>query len=208
MTPFPDEFVSDRLRYERLCHDAVDVFALHEVYSPDEETEDITTYMPWDPRQTVVETAEFVDWCEAGREAGEHAPYLVRPREGEDGAGEIAGVTRLECDWERRTAMLELWLRKRFWGRGYSGERAGALIEIAFEHLDLELVSVNHQDGNDLSKRAIEKYVDRFGGQYDGLLRNWGPRPAEGRVVDAHRYTITREQYRKAIDDSSIDRGP
>jgi len=205
MTPFPERFTAERLRFERLEGDAVDLFELHDICSPDEETESITQYMPWDPHRTLDQTAEFVEWCESGWEDGEHAAYLVRPREGEDGAGEIAGVTRLECDWDRRTAMLELWLRERFWGRGYSGERAGALIHVAFEELGLDLVSVNHQDGNELSRRAIEKYVDRFGGQYDGLLRNWGPRPAEGRVVDAHRYTISREQYRTSSADADVD---
>jgi len=53
-------------------------------------------------------------------------------------AGEIAGFGGFSVDWEKRTAVLGTWLRKRFWGRGYSGERAAALVEVAFENLDLD----------------------------------------------------------------------
>ena len=195
MTLFPDTLRTDRLRFERLCPENVDLFTLHEICSSDEAIDEITQYMPWDPHLTVQETREFIEWCEKTWEEGEQAVYVLRPTEGEGGAGEIAGVTRLECEWVRRSAMLELWLRKPFWGRGYSSERTGALMELAFGHLDLELVSVNHQVGNEQSQRAIKKYIEAFGGQYDGRLRNWGPRPREDDVVDAHRYTVTRKQY-------------
>lgn len=193
---FPEALTTERLELERLRAGTVDLFELHRICSDDEAIEAITRYMPWDPHATVKETRDFVAWCESGWEDGEQAVYVVRPGQTEDGAGDAAGITRLDCEWERRSAMLELWLRKRFWGRGYSGERAGALMELAFERLGLELVSVTHQVGNERSRRAIEKYVDRFGGQCDGLLRNWGPRA--DRVVDARRYTVSREQYRGA----------
>jgi RimJ/RimL family protein N-acetyltransferase len=113
-------------------------------------------------------------------------------------AEELAGTTNLNFDWDRRSAELGIWLRKPFWGRGYSGERAAALLELAFDRLDLELVGASHQDGNEQSRRAIEKYVERFGGQYDGLLRNFAPKGDE--VRDLHRYTISKEQYRNAVE--------
>ena len=96
-------------------------------------------------------------------------------------------------------ATMGMWLRKPFWGRGYSGERAAALLEVAFERLDLELVAVDHQAGNEKSERAIRKYVEAHGGQYDGVLRNWVPMD-EG-VDDLHRYTVTREQWTEATKD-------
>lgn len=196
---FPSILETERLRFQRLCRESVDLFELYDICSSDEGLDQITRFMPWNPHQTVQETQEFINWCESGWREGEQASYLLRPAGGEDGAGEIAGITRLECDWERRSAMLEVWLRKRFWGRGYSGERATALIELAFDQLDLELVSVNHEVGNDNSRRAIEQYIKSHGGQYDGLLRNWGFRPKEDKVVDAHRYTISKEQYERSI---------
>jgi len=114
-------------------------------------------------------------------------------------APELAGTTNLHVDWDRRSAELGIWLRKPFWGRGYSGERAAALLEVAFDRLDLDVVGSSHQDGNHRSRRAIEKYVAAFGGQYDGRLRDFAP--TDGEVRDLHRYTVTREQYREALAD-------
>ena len=121
------------------------------------------------------------------------ATYVMRRREGEPGAGEIAGFTGLSCYWDRRTGRLGSWLRKRFWSRGYSGERAAALIELAFERLDLEVVAVTHNADNEKSRRAIEKYVEAHGRRCEGRLRNWLPYGEA--VADEYRYTISREEY-------------
>ncbi|MWV40369.1 GNAT family N-acetyltransferase [Natrialba sp. INN-245] len=143
-----------------------------------------------------------VEDLEAKWDDGTRAQYLIRPREGEDGAGEIAGAACLIVDRETQTATPGIWLRKRFWGRGYSGERAAALIELAFDRLDLDLVAIPVEDGNEKSRSAVEGYVERFGGGYDGVIRNATVRP-DGRIVDRHRYTITREQYGRGEDSSS-----
>lgn len=71
------------------------------------------------------------------------------------------------------------------------------MIELAFEGLDLDLVAVPVQEENDRSRRAVEQYVESYGGQYDGLIRNSTTRP-DGSIIDHRRYTITREQYRTA----------
>lgn len=93
-------------------------------------------------------------------------------------------------DREKRSADFVIIPDDRFRGRGYSGERADALPAVSFERL--ELVVAAHVDGNEKSRRAIEKYVERHGGQYDGLLRNWLALP--GTVADVHRYTISRDE--------------
>ena len=46
----------------------------------------------------------------------------------------------------------------------------------------------------------IEKYVERYGGRHEGLLRQHSPRPG-GEVTDQHRFTITEEEYREATAD-------
>jgi RimJ/RimL family protein N-acetyltransferase len=69
-------------------------------------------------------------------------------------------------------------------------------MELAFDRLDLELATAGYQEGNEKSKRAIEKYVEVCGGQYDGVLRNWVPMGEE--IDDLHRYTVTCEQWSEA----------
>ena len=194
---FPETIETERLRLRRLHPQSVDVFDLYEICSSDPGIEDVTEHVVWEPHETVKETHDFVAQAVQAWDEGERAPYVIRPLDGEDGAGDIAGTTELGPDWERDTAELGIWLRKRFWGRGYAGERAAALIEMAFERLDLSLVEVSHLDGNEQSRRAIESYVEAHGGGHDGLLRNFQAN-ADGSVVDVHRFTVTQEEYREA----------
>ncbi|AGN02650.1 GCN5-related N-acetyltransferase [Salinarchaeum sp. Harcht-Bsk1] len=191
---FPERIETDRLVMEPM-HE-VDVHRLYEICAEDDGIEDVTEYMPWDPHDTPKETAEFLEHQAEQWEECDSAGYVIRPGKDEDGAGEIAGSTALHVDWDKQLGTIGLWLRKPFWGRGYSGERAGGLLAVAFDHVDLEMVSVTHQAGNEKSRRAIEKYVDRFGGRHEGLLRNFEPANLEtGGAVDAHRYTIAAEEF-------------
>lgn len=194
---FPGEIETERLWLVRLGRETVSTRRLYRYMNrgaPD--MDEIGEYVAWEPHRTLKDTHDHLEEVERQWEDRERSTYVVYPRPQEKGAGSFAGVTNLHLGWERRTGELGIWLRKPFWGRGYSGERAGALMELAFDGLDLELVGAAHQDGNERSKRAIEKYVEAHGGQYDGILRNWIPKDDEVRGL--HRYTVSREQYREA----------
>ena len=217
---FPERVETDRLVLEALSTENVDVLEFYRHSSHhNPHIEEITEYLSWEPHATPKETLEFVESREQAWAKGEDATYVIRTKESEPNGGEIAGGAGLHPRWERRTATMGTWLRKPFWGRGYSGERAAALMEIAFDRLDLEVVAVTHQAGNEKSRRAIEKYVEAHGGhasgasvtsgdeqsessggQHEGLLRNWATGP-DG-PVDCHRYTITREQWEEATGGS------
>lgn len=190
---FPAVVETERLRLERLCHERVDAFEYYKRLSDADALEGVVEYMPWDVHDHPKETFDYVDRSERQWDEGEKARWVVRPREGEDGAGDIAGQASLEPHWGRRLATLGIWLRPRFWGRGYSGERAAALVHVAFEVLDLNVVSVTHTVDNDQSRRAIDKYVDAFGGRREGTLRNYVP--FEDGPRDAVRYTVSRAEY-------------
>lgn len=193
---FPERVETDRLVLEALRPDTVDPLTYYE-HASGAAADEVTTYLPWDPHEHPKETLDALRDAEAAREAGEHAEYVIRPRDGEDGAGTFAGTTGIYPKWDRQTATFGIWLRPRFWGRGYSGERAAAMLRLAFDRLDLKFVAVSHIDGNEKSRRAVETYIERFGGQHEGLLRNWQVND-DGTVVDMHRYTITHAQYTAA----------
>ena len=195
---FPERIETDRLSLERISHDTVDVFELHDRYADGADTEEMFEYWDSSPHETVKETYDYVDEAERLWNDGAGAKYVIRPKDGEDGAGVVAGTTGLYPDWEKRSANLGILLDKRFWGRGYSGERADAILAVAFDRLELELVVAAHVVGNEKSRRAIEKYVERYGGQYEGLLRNW--LALSDAVADVHRYTISREEYLEATN--------
>ncbi|WP_137289957.1 GNAT family N-acetyltransferase [Natronorubrum halophilum] len=196
MSLFPAEMESERLRYERLHPDDIDAFELYEHVRADApDIEEITRYVTWEPYTQPKKAFDWIEQCGDQFEAGETATYVIRPKEG-DRAGELAGLAGLDLDWDRRLAILGVWLRKPFWGRGYSGERAGRLLELAFDRLDLEVVAVMHDPENDSSRRAIEAYVDRFGGQKEGRIRN--DIIIDGEPRDSIRYSISRAEWRRS----------
>ncbi|WP_049922282.1 GNAT family N-acetyltransferase [Halopiger djelfimassiliensis] len=193
MSLFPAEMESERLRYERLHPDDFDPFELYDHAHADAPgIDEVTEYVTWDPYEQPKDAFDWVSTCGAAFDDGDEASYVVRPKDG-DRAGELAGLAGLHPDWDRRLAMLGVWLRKPFWGRGYSGERAGRMLELAFERLDLEVVAVAHDPENENSRRAIERYVDRFGGRKEGVIRNGIVIGGEPR--DSVRYSITREEW-------------
>lgn len=196
---FPEVLETQRLRLEKFCRENVSPYELHRVLGPD--TSEIFRYVSSSPYATAKEAYDDLRESERMWDEREKARYVIRPRQTEDGAGEVAGVTSLKCMWGKRTGRLGIKLRKPFWGRGYSEERADALIQLAFEELDLEIVSAGYQEDNQKSKRAIEKYIEKYGGSYDGVLRNWVP--VDGEVHDLHRYTVSREEYFEAVDEES-----
>nr|WP_264475460.1 GNAT family protein [Halorubellus salinus] len=150
-------------------------------------------YVPIEPFEHLQEARDFVAQREDRMESGDAGTYVVRPRDGEDGAGYPAGEAELFAVWDERTAFMTFGLRKRFWGRGYSGERAAALLRLAFERLGVELVSVTHLVGNENSRRAIGKYVDRFDGERVGRFRN--QHVIDGEPRDVVRYEVSKADY-------------
>ena len=194
---FPETIETDRLRLEPRWPEHVDLDECYRICSSDPGIDEVTEHVTWDPHETKKETLEFLERGRERWEENEAAGYVIRPREGEDGAGEVAGFGGFTVDWEKRTAELGTGLRRRFWGRGYSGERAAALVEVAFADLDLDLVAVGHLPENEQSERAIEKYVDRLGGRREGLLRNHIAF-ADGSVHDEVRYSIAQQEWREA----------
>ena len=205
--PFPETVETDRLRLECLSHENVDTLELYDAFADGVAADEVFEHIPQEPYETPKEARDRIERAEERWREGTAAEYVVRAE-----AGEIAGTAHLHCDWERRTARLGFVLRKPFWGRGYSGERAAAFFELAFDRLDLDGVVTGCNAGNEKSRRAIEKYVERAGGhaseasvtskdprcgscggRYEGRLRNRVP--MDDRIDDLHRYTVTREEW-------------
>ena len=195
---FPERIETDRLVLEALRTDTVDPLIYYE-HASGADADEVTTHLLWDPHDHPAESLEAIREAEEARETDEYAEYVVRPGEGEDGLGEFVRATGICPEWDRRTATFGIWSSPEFRGRGYSGGPAAATNDLSFVRLDPDLGAIAHMDGNEKSRRAVEKYVERLGGQCDGLLRNWQFND-DGRVLDVHRYTITREQHENAVE--------
>jgi len=198
MTLFPTEMESDRLRYEHVSPETLDPLELYDhVREGAPHIDEITRYVTWDPYGHPKEAVDWIEQCGDNFERQASATYAIRPTEG-DTAGEFAGFAGIHPDWDRRVASLGTWLCKPFWGRGYSGERAARMLELAFDRLDLDLVAVSHDPENTNSRRAIERYVDRFGGRREGRIRN--DIIIDGEPRDSIRYSISREEWAEATN--------
>ncbi|MFC3956877.1 GNAT family N-acetyltransferase [Halovivax cerinus] len=197
---FPATLETDRL--ELTAVEPVDsvVFEHYEAFVDDPDPETVYEYVPLSPPATPADSRSFVDHVGSNRAEGRAITYALRPKAGEDGAGTLAGTTTLFAEWDRETASSSILLRKPFWGRGYSGERAGALLDLAFDRLDLSHFEVSCVAGNDRSKRAIETYVDAHGGRYDGRFRH--AHAIDGEPVDLHRFSVSLTEYRSATGDA------
>ncbi|QOS12405.1 GNAT family acetyltransferase [Haloferax gibbonsii] len=196
---FPDEIVTPRLRLRALSREVVDPLDAYEHFaaSRSDTIEEETEFVTWGPHETPKETLDFLEQAGEGHESAENAIYAVFPRDGEDGAGEFAGTAGFNPEWDKRRAVFGMWLRKEFWGRGYSGERAAAFFAAVFDVLDLEVALAYAMPENEASCRAIEKYTDRFGGQEDGLFPNETV-DADGTPRDVRGWSVTREQWEDA----------
>jgi len=207
---FPASVETDRLRLERF--DGLDPTTLYERFGPGVAPA-VFSHVPQSPYETLMDAREAL--VEAGRrfEEGEAARYAVVPDpdeptpaaddpepEGENGNGPAAiGYAELRPDWERRTGHVGVLLDRPYWGREYAGECAGALTRTGIERLDLELVAIGFEAGNERSRGFVEKWAERFDGQRDGVLRNWTR--VDGELRDHHRYTVTAAEYCRAVDD-------
>jgi ribosomal-protein-alanine N-acetyltransferase len=195
---FPTHVESERLRYEPL-HESVDPLDLYE-YHRSGEMDAVMRPLGETPHATPKETLDELGESRETWEAGERATYAIRLQSDE----EFVGVAELWLEWEKRKASFGTWIREPYWGRGFSAERAGAMLYVAFELLDLELVSVGHEPENERSKRAIEKYIDAYGGQYDGLLRNELPPGDFGGPRDLRTYSVSQTQWRENVTEDEL----
>ena len=193
---FPVRIETDRLAFERLSHDCVDPFELYEFVRRDDWRDEATEPMPWFRFRRLDQVAAFLDRAEQEWADREAARYLLRADE-EDGA--IVGITSYGPEWETRRAGSGIVLAEEYWGRGYGGERASVFVELTFDRYDLDAYYATCAADNDPSRRMIEKYVERYGGRHEGLLRQHSPRP-DGEVTDQHRFTILRREYDVATD--------
>lgn len=194
-TVFPERIETDRLAFERLTHERIDLRELASFFMTDEWLDGLDE-MPWFRFESLDDVAGFVDHAEQQWADRESARYLLRKREPDR---ELIGTTAFSPEWERRRATADVVLSTQFWGQGYGLERAEAFLELAFGTYEFEIYYTSCVPDNEPSRRMIEKLIEAYGGRYEGRLRNEGsPRP-DGTVTDQHRYSISSEEYQQAV---------
>jgi RimJ/RimL family protein N-acetyltransferase len=88
-----------------------------------------------------------------------------------------------EMDWTYRQCGTGYWVRKGAQNGGFATEATNALLRYAFGPMGMRRVAIAHAEGNEASRRVIEK----LGFPSEGVQRAASPLP-DGRVVDRHCY--------------------
>jgi RimJ/RimL family protein N-acetyltransferase len=74
---------------------------------------------------------------------------------------------------------------------------------VAFEELDVVVVGIPLHTQDERSYRAVEKDVERYGGRYEGRLRNHASRYDE--PADHHRFSLSRDEYTENRESTVTD---
>lgn len=153
------------------------------LYAQDPDVGPITG---WPPHKTIEDSINIINEVYKGQEC-----YAICQKEDNKAIGTIELMLNPETPTE---CELGFWLGKPFWGKGYMPEAAKALIKRAFTELNMETIWVGYYDGNQKSKRVI----DKLGFEYHHTDPNSYVVPMnEYRIC--HMSQLTRESWTKSL---------
>ena len=118
----------------------------------------------------------------------------------------LAGFHRINGDFVVRTALdltdkqdvyeTGYWAAAKYAGRGMATEAANAAIRYAFGHLGAKAISIGYFDGNESSRRIVEK----LGFRKLRVAHNAATRCLDGTKLDRHEYILTSPDPLPALD--------
>ena len=118
----------------------------------------------------------------------------------------LAGFHRINGDFVVRTALdltdeqdvyeTGYWAAPKYTGQGMATEATNAAIRYAFGHLDARAISVGFFDGNEASRRIVEK----LGFQKLRVAHNAVTRCLDGTKLDRHEYILRSPDTLPGLD--------
>ena len=156
------------------------------LYAKDKE---VGSKAGWNPHKSVEETREIINEVLMGEYT-----YAICLKEDNLAIGAI-GLTKDKSD----NYELGYWLGRPFWNKGYVTEAASCLLDFAFNTLKLNGIDCTHFEGNDSSKRVMEKLGFKYSYTNKDIL--W---PITNEIKTEHHYSLEREEYAKNRNTSNI----
>jgi RimJ/RimL family protein N-acetyltransferase len=118
----------------------------------------------------------------------------------------LAGFHRFNGDFVVRTALdltdepdvyeTGYWMAPKYAGQGMATEAANAAIRYAFGHLGAKAIRIGYFDGNEPSRRIVEK----LGFQKTGVAQLGATRCLDGTKLDRHEYILTTPHALPELD--------
>ena len=141
----------------------------------------------WKPHDSEAESREIIE-----KMLIPHDVWAIR----EKASGKVIGSIGLEPDKRRENVNsreMGYSLAKESWGKGYMTEAARAVIDYAFEELDLVVLAICTGPENKRSQRVIEK----CGFKFEGIQRK-GYHIYDGTDRDNLVYSMLREEWEES----------
>lgn len=126
---------------------------------------DVTKYLTWSPHQNSDYTREYLEYISTKYSLGEFYDWAVINKYDQKMIG-TCGFTRF--DFHSNNAEIGYVLNPQYWNQGYATEAVRAVIDFGFRKIGLSRIEAKYIEGNDASKRVME----RVGMTYEGTMRS------------------------------------
>ena len=175
------EIETPRLILRRMTmKDAKDIFE----YSRDEE---VACHVLWSAQRDIGEAKDYCRYMLRRYRADEPSSWGIIDRQTRHLVGTIGYM-----DYSMDNASVEIGysLARWLWNGGYMTEALRAMVQNAFEVMNVEVVAISHFVGNEPSRKVIE----RAGFIFEGVMP-CGFKRFDGEVFDNVCYSILRSEY-------------
>lgn len=148
---------------------------------------DVGPIAGWQPHLSIAHSKEIILTVFAAPET--YAVALKDTGEPVGCCGIMFANSLHTADMKQQEAEIGYWIGKPYWGRGLIPEAVKALLSRCFNELGLDAVWCGYYDGNDKSRRVVEKCGFKFHHSNHGIVSPLGDRRTE------HFYRMTKEDY-------------
>ena len=176
----PPELHTTRLTLRRMM--VTDTADMYEYAS----RHDVTRYLTWNSHPDRAFTREYLQYIGGRYRAGMFYDWAVVYEADAKMIG-TCGFTAFNCASD--AAEVGYVLNPEYWGKGIGTEALTAVLNFGFEQLGLHRIEAKFIEGNDASRRVMEK----VGMTFEGIHR--GERLVKGKYVNVGVCAILREDW-------------
>ena len=147
----------------------------------------VTQYLTWNPHTDPAETREYLTYVGQRYRTGDFYDWAVVDRESGHMIG-TCGFTSFNCPHD--TAEIGYVLNPAYQGKGLATEAVRRVLDFGFGELGLHRIEAHFMEGNDASRRLME----RVGMTFEGYARE--SMRIKGRFCTIGTCAILRYEYR------------
>ncbi len=152
------------IKTERLTLRRMRVEDCHDMYEYSKR-EDVTEYLLWSPHPNRTHTRKYLEYIKTRYDDGEFYDWAVQL----DSEQKMIGTCGFSSiDFANNSAEVGYVINPAYRGRGYAPEALLEIMMFGFLELNLHRIEARYMDGNDASRRVM----DKLGMKYEGCARS------------------------------------